>query len=84
MVPPLLLFDGSTMIGTGTVTDGAWSITATTRAHLKALNTITATQTDVAGNVSAASSALNVTLDTSEPPPTALALDPAERRGTSS
>ena len=66
----LTLLDGSTIIGTGIVTAGAWSITATT-ALTEGSNSITATQTDVAGNISSASAALNVTLDTAAPVMTA-------------
>ena len=64
------LFDGSTVIGTGAVTGGAWSIGATA-ALTEGANAITATQTDVAGNVSAPSTALNVTLDSNPPNVTA-------------
>ena len=60
------LRDGSTIIGTGTVTAGTWSITATTALH-EGGNAITAEQTDLAGNASVASSALSVTLDTAAP-----------------
>jgi len=60
------LLDGTTPIGTGTVTAGVWSITATT-ALTPGVNSITATQTDPAGNVSVASAALAVTLDTVAP-----------------
>ena len=60
------LLDGTTPIGTGTVTAGVWSITATTPLTPGA-NAIIATQTDLAGNVSAASAALAVTLDSVVP-----------------
>ena len=70
------LFDGSTRSAAGTVAGGAWSITAT-MALTEGANAITATQIDVAGNVSAASSALNVTLDTrSQSAPGSLTLTP--------
>ena len=60
------LRDGSTVIGSGVVTNGTWAITATT-ALTEGLNAITATQTDLAGNTSVASTALSVTLDTATP-----------------
>ena len=60
------LLDGSTTIGTATVSGGAWSITAST-ALSEGANSITAEQTDVAGNISIASAPLNVTLDTTAP-----------------
>jgi autotransporter passenger strand-loop-strand repeat protein len=54
------LFDGSTIIGTGTVgANGAWSITPSI-ALTDGLNAITATQTDVAGNPSVASGPVNM------------------------
>jgi hypothetical protein len=62
------LLDGAVAIGTGTVGgDGKWTITATT-ALTEGANTITATQTDVAGNVSAASAGLSVAIHTTAPP----------------
>ncbi|WP_428493714.1 Ig-like domain-containing protein [Rhodopila sp.] len=64
------LFDGGNTIGTGTVIANAWTITAATALHEDA-NSITAEQTDVAGNPSVASSALTVTLDTIPPAVTA-------------
>ncbi|WP_428531536.1 Ig-like domain-containing protein [Rhodopila sp.] len=77
------LLDGTTTIGTGTVTAGAWSITAAT-ALSQGSNSITATQTDVAGNTSGASTALNVTLDTTPPAaPTAPVLAAASDSGIS-
>ena len=60
------LLDGTTIIGSGVVTNGTWAITATT-ALTEGLNAITATQTDAAGNASVASDGLNVTLDTTAP-----------------
>jgi hypothetical protein len=75
------LFDGSTAIGTGTVSGGAWSITSLTPLTQGA-NTITATQTDTGGNTSVASEPLVVTLDTAAPSaPIALALAPASDSG---
>ncbi len=67
------LFDGATSVGTGTVaTDGTWSIT--TGLLAPGLQTLTATETDLAANVSAASSALALTLDTMPPTTTAVSL----------
>ena len=60
------LFDGATLIGTGLANagTGAWSITATT-ALTPGANTLVARATDAgAGNTSAASDPLTVTLDT--------------------
>jgi hypothetical protein len=58
------LFDNSTNIGIGTVAaDGTWSITAAA-ALTSGAHSVTATQTDLAGNVSTASAPLAVTLDT--------------------
>ena len=56
------LFDGSIVVGTGVATAGAWSITASSLAS--GTHSITANATDVAGNVSAASAALPVTIGT--------------------
>jgi hypothetical protein len=60
------LRDGGTPIGgaTGTATGGAFSITTTLAAGA---HTLTATATDPAGNASAASAPLAVTIDTSAP-----------------
>ncbi len=61
------LLDGATTVGTGQVaSNGTWSITVT-KALTEGANAITATQTDVAGNTSAASAALDVVLDTIAP-----------------
>ncbi|NQX43189.1 gliding motility-associated C-terminal domain-containing protein [Pedobacter steynii] len=57
--------DGITSIGTGVATGGNWSITASTLTP--GVHTITAKATDVAGNVSAASAGLAVTIDTTSP-----------------
>ena len=70
------LFNGTAVIGTGTVAGGAWSITATVPLTVGS-NAITAKQTDVAGNVSIASSPLDVTLVTTILPPAGLALAPS-------
>jgi hypothetical protein len=70
------LHHGSTTIGTGTVTNGAWSITATA-ALAEGVNAITATQKDAAGDVSASSPALNVLLDSRPPVVMAVASSPS-------
>lgn len=64
------LFDGTTVIGTGAVTGGIWSIAATTPLA-EGNNAVTATQTDSNADVSVASTALNVMLDTVPPNVTA-------------
>ncbi|MDP2240501.1 MAG: Ig-like domain-containing protein, partial [Burkholderiales bacterium] len=58
--------DGTTVLGTG-VADGAgaWSITSTALAQ--GAHTLTAKQTDLAGNVSVASAGLAITVDTTAP-----------------
>jgi hypothetical protein len=61
------LYDGVTQIGSATATGGNWSITSSTLAS--GAHTITATATDGAGNVSAASSGVTVTIDTTVPTP---------------
>ncbi|MBP1207872.1 hypothetical protein JOD97_005958 [Duganella sp. 1411] len=63
--------DGSTLLGTATADgSGNWSITASTLSE--GTHTLTAKQTDVAGNVSSASSSYSYMLDTTAP--TAVAL----------
>jgi len=58
--------DGTTVLGTTTANGiGAWSITSSTLSS--ATHTLTAKQTDLAGNVSAASSALTLTVNTTLP-----------------
>ena len=77
------LYDGNVLIGTGAAdpTTGAWSITATTPLT-ENTNSLTATATDAAGNVSPASAVLTVNLDTTPPLATsALTLDPASDTG---
>lgn len=59
------LYSGSSLVGTTTATGGNWSIT--TSALSNGSYTITAKATDVAGNVSAASSGINVIIDTTSP-----------------
>ncbi|RXN90332.1 hypothetical protein C7R54_12510 [Achromobacter aloeverae] len=57
--------DGITVLGSTTAAGGVWSITTTTLAQ--GTHSITAKATDVAGNVSAASSANSITVDTAAP-----------------
>jgi hypothetical protein len=71
----VLLDDGAT-IGTGKVNAGVWSITATT-ALTEGFNAITASQTDMAGNISVASTALNITIDTTAPTVSTVIASPA-------
>jgi hypothetical protein len=56
--------DGTTEIGSATATGGNWSITA---ALVDAVHTVTAKAFDAAGNASAASSPLTVTIDSAKP-----------------
>ena len=76
--------NGTTVLGSATADgSGNWSIT--TSALGTGAHTVTATATDAAGNTSAASSSINVTIDTTVPgPPDPLALDSASDSGTSS
>src|SRR6201999_2622967 len=71
-----------TMIGTGVITGGVWSIAATIP-FIEGTNTLRATQTDVAGNVSTASFPFDVTLLTTAPPPSVPDLTPATDSGIS-
>ena len=62
------IYDGATLLGTTTANgSGAW--TYTTAALADGGHSLTATATDVAGNISGASSALNLTVDTVAPNP---------------
>lgn len=74
--------DGITVIGTATANaNGLWSIS--TSALSDGSHAITAKQTDKAGNVSNASAALTLTIDTEAPPaPAAPTLAPASDSGT--
>jgi large repetitive protein len=57
--------DGTTVLGSAVATGGAWSITSTALGD--GAHTLTVTATDTAGNESAASGALAVTIDTVAP-----------------
>ena len=76
------LFDGTTLIGTGTAdaVTGAWSITATTAltpgANTVVVRDITAQGSDTAGNTSAPSNPLTITLDTTIPTVSAVTASP--------
>ncbi len=76
------LFDGATQVGSA-VADGSgnWTITSSTLSQ--AVHSITATATDVAGNVSIASGALSVTIDTTAPTVSVPDLNTASDSGTS-
>ncbi len=79
------LYDGGFAIGTAVTNgSGTFSVTATI-ALTQGANSLSVTATDAAGNTSAASGTLAVTLDTTAPvAPTALALTPASDSGSSS
>src|SRR5712671_182664 len=57
--------DGTTVLGTGVATGGSFSITTT--ALSQGSHTLTARATDAAGNLSVASTAFHVTIDTTAP-----------------
>jgi len=59
------LMEGPTLRGTATATGGVWSITSSTLGE--GARSLTATATDLAGNVSVLSSALVLTIDTVAP-----------------
>ncbi len=60
------IFDGATLLGTATAAaNGTWSFA--TAALTNGAHSFTATDTDAAGNTSAASAALSVTIDTTAP-----------------
>lgn len=65
--------DGTTVIGSGTATGGTYSIVTSTLSE--GAHTITVKATDAAGNVSAASPGLNVTIDTTAPTATIVVAD---------
>jgi hypothetical protein len=76
------LYSGVTQVSSGTATGGSYSLTASTIAD--GTSSFTATATDLAGNVSASSSGLSVTIDTSESAPGAPDLAAGSDSGTSS
>ncbi len=57
--------NGTTILGTATATGGNWSITSSTLSE--GAHSLTAKASDSAGNVSAASAALSITIDTTAP-----------------
>jgi hypothetical protein len=60
------IYDGATLLGSAAANGtGAWSFTTGTLAD--AIHSLTARSSDAAGNASAASAALNVTIDTAAP-----------------
>ena len=66
------VYDGATLLGTVTANgSGAWSYT--TAALANGSHSLTATATDAAGNTSAATATLNVTVDTAAPNTPAIA-----------
>src|SRR5207237_1441401 len=75
--------DGATALGTGVANGtGAWSITSSALAD--GAHTLTAKQTDIAGNTSAASASLSVAIDTAAAAPSASDLTAASDSGSSS
>ena len=60
------VYDGATLLGSATA-DGSGNWSYTTAALTNGAHSLTATATDVAGNTSAASTALSVTIDTAAP-----------------
>jgi hypothetical protein len=77
------LYEGTTLVGTGLAdTSGNWQITLT-QPLADGVHTLNATATDLAGNTSGKSTSINVTVDTAEPAPTALALASGSDSGVS-
>ncbi|HJQ42105.1 MAG TPA: Ig-like domain-containing protein, partial [Jatrophihabitantaceae bacterium] len=66
------IYDGGTAVGSATAIGGSYSVTTSTLAD--GAHTITATATDAAGNTSAASAGLVITVDTTAPAPTGVVL----------
>ena len=66
------LYDGATLLGTTTATGGNWTITSSTLSE--GSHSVTATATDAASNTSAHSPSLAVTVDTSAPRVSSIAL----------
>jgi large repetitive protein len=77
------LFDGTILIGSGVATSGSWSI-ASTVALADGTHSVTAKATDLAGNVSIASAALAVKIDTKAPLVSAPDLTASSDSGVSS
>ena len=74
--------DGITSLGTATA-DGSGNWSFTTSALSAGAHTLTAKQTDTAGNTSVASSGLSVSIDTTATAPTGLDLDVGSDTGSS-
>ena len=80
----VILYDDVTSVGSGVVTSGSWSITPSS-ALSDGTHHFTVTEADLAGNVSTASTQLDITIDTTVPvAPSTPALDPASDAGTPS
>jgi hypothetical protein len=78
----ITLYDGAVQVGTAQAdVGGAWSITSATLGQ--GAHSLSATATDAAGNVSAASAALNVTVDTAAAAPAAPDLAAGSDSGSS-
>ncbi|MBP2228898.1 hypothetical protein J2847_002190 [Azospirillum agricola] len=77
----VVLYDGSTALGTQVATGGFWTIA--TGPLAEGGHTLTARAIDVAGNTGAASGGLVVTIDLSTPAPSAMALTTASDTGYS-
>jgi hypothetical protein len=73
--------DGATVLGTATVTAGAWSLDLTGHPLSSGTHSITAFQTEVAGNQGAASAAFTVDIETSIAAPSTPVLLPATDSG---
>ena len=74
------IFDGSTVVGTGTVGSGStWSIATSTLAAVT--HVLTAIETNVAANTSPSSVTLDLTIKISAPSPSGLTLSPASDSG---
>jgi uncharacterized repeat protein (TIGR02059 family) len=71
--------DGTTVLGSATAIGGTWSIASSVLAN--GGHTVTAKAVDAAGNVSAASSGLALSIDTGAPAVTAVAVPPSGSYG---
>lgn len=69
------VYDGATPLGTAVATGGVWNYTTSARTH--GSHTFSATATDLAGNVSVASSGLAVSIDTIAPLVSSVASPPS-------